>query len=352
LGTIGLALAVISTAGAIFALNPNGAKGQRTADTVANPSSRNPAALVCYGTIDTETGILPLYPVQPSRVVAVPVKEHQTVKKGDVLLQLDDRLAKTRFDQAKADLDAATADLALARKAPEQYQAKTMQQQAAIEAITHDLRSAQHVLARKTELLKDKLINVVEVNVSEELVKKAQAGLRAEEAKMRELKLYDPAVPLAKAEAQVLAKKAQLEQAQLALNETQVVAPVDGQVLQILVGPGSLLAADPRQPALFFAPAGPRIVRTEIEQEFANRLRIDLPVLVQDEYGGSAARPGKVARMADWYTRPRMQMLDPMRLLANEVRTLECIITLEPGQPTFRLGQRVRVTAGKTPGEL
>lgn len=344
-GSVGLAALAVSTAGAIFALTPPGAKGQRTPD----PASGRPAApLVCYGTFDIEPGVLPLYPVHAGRVVDVPVQENQHVKKGAVLLRLDSRLEKSQLDQAKADADAAAADLALARKLPEQIAAKTAQQQAAIDAATHDLRAAERGLDRKRQLEKDKLLNPLEVAAAEELVNKAKAGVRAEEAKMNELKLADPKLQIDRAEAQVAAKKAQLDRAQIALDETQLHAPADGQILQVFVAPGSLLAPDPRQPAVFFAPAGPRVVRAEIEQEFANRLAVGQAVSIQDEYGNGPARPGKVARIADWYTRPRVAIHDPMRALSNDTRTLECIITVEPGQPAFRLGQRVRV---KTPGD-
>lgn len=353
-GSIGLGLLVISTAGAIFALNPSGAKGQRAGEPSPTGTNRSPAPLVSYGIMDVETpGVMPLYPVQAGRVIEVPVHENQSVKKGTILLRLDNRLAKDRLDQAKADLDAATADVNLARKLPEQMQAKTEQQQAAIEAVTRDLNAARLLHTRKKELLEGKqpLINAHEVAIAEEQVKKAEAGLKAEQAKLRELQTVDPKISLTKAEAQIASKKSQLDQAQLALEETEIVAPLDGEVLQLLVGPGSLQTADPRQPALFFAPNGPRVVRVEIEQEFANRMSVGLPVKVQDEYGTSPERTGKVSRMADWYSRPRTQLQDPMRMLGNDVRTLECIITLEPGPMPFRLGQRVRVTTGKLPGE-
>jgi multidrug resistance efflux pump len=345
-GTVGLAALALSTAGAIFALTPNGAKGQRTPEPTTG--ARPGAPVVCYGTIDVEPGVLPLYPMQAGRVIDVPVHENQNVKKGAVLLRLDNRLAKSQLDQAKADADAAEADLALARKLTEQLAAKTAQQQAAIDAATHELHAAERSFERKKQLEKDKLLNPLEVAAAEELVNKAKAAVRAEEARMRELKLTDPKLQIDRAEAQAAAKKAQLDKAQLALDEDQLLAPTDGQVLQVFVGAGSLLAPDPRQPALYFAPAGPRIVRAEIEQEFANRLVVGQSVKIQDEYGNGPERPGKVARIADWYTRSRMQVQDPMRALSSDVRTLECIVTMEPGQPGFRLGQRVRV---KSPGD-
>jgi hypothetical protein len=38
-------------------------------------------------------------------------------------------------------------------------------------------------------------------------------------------------------------------------------------------------------------------------------------------------------------------LLEPLQF--NDVRTLECIITLDPNQPPLRIGQRVRVRIQK-----
>jgi hypothetical protein len=51
-----------------------------------------------------------------------------------------------------------------------------------------------------------------------------------------------------------------------------------------------------------------------------------------------------VTRLSDWYTHRRSILLEPMQF--NDVRTLESIITLDPGQPMLRIGQRMRVTLG------
>ena len=41
-------------------------------------------------------------------------------------------------------------------------------------------------------------------------------------------------------------------------------------------------------------------------------------------------------------------LLEPGQL--NDVRTLECIIALEPDQPPLRIGQRVRVVIDRSVG--
>jgi multidrug resistance efflux pump len=351
-GVIGVVVLVVSAAGAIFALNPGGGGSNRAGGSPPTEPNRG-GPVVCYGNYDVDPGIISMYPIQPGEVVEVKAKENDHVKKGAVLIRLDDRVAGYRLAQAKADYDAAEAQLRQGRLAPEQLKAKREQQQAALEAARRDFAAADLVYQRKKQLLDDSkglrtpLINPLDVSAAKELVEKAKVGITAEEAKLRELDLADSTVQVTMAEANAAAKKAQLEQAQYAFDKCTMTAPTDGEVLQILVGPGHMLSGHPQQPALIFAPAGPRIVRAEVEQEFANRLMAGQPVTVQDEHGGDVRASGKVARIADWYTRPRSQTQDPTRLLTSDVRTLECVITIDPGQPAFRLGQRVRVSTGR-----
>jgi len=342
--SVGLAALAVSAAVGIYALNPDlgGQGGRVTAQTPTEPNSR----LVCYGLVDVDFGVLALYPLQSGRVVEAPTRENQVVKQGTPLLKLDDRLAQFRVKQAQADHAAAAAQLAQARHLPKQYEAKMRQQQAAVAAAEADARAAQFVLDRKRQLEKDRLANPLEVSAAAELVAKAKAAVSAEQAKLTELGLVEPLQQVARAEADEQAKKAQLEQAEFALAECTLRAPADGQVLQILIGPGNVAPADPRQPAVMFCPTGPRLVRAEIEQEFAGRIGVSQAVTVEDEYGRGTPQTGKVTRVAEWYARPRSQAADPLKAMTSDVRTLECIIALDPSQHHFRLGQRVRVKAG------
>ena len=50
---------------------------------------------------------------------------------------------------------------------------------------------------------------------------------------------------------------------------------------------------------------------------------------------------GSVLRCADWIANRRSMIDEPGQ--RNDVRTLECIITLDPGEPNLRIGQRMRV---------
>lgn len=344
LWVVGLVSLVGSTAGAIFALNPNAGADPGKPRGPNDPNGRH-GSVVFYGHVDVEMGVIPLFPSQQGRIVEVTTQENKPVKKGEVLLKLDDRLARLRLREAEADVKAGQAQLDEARKATKQHEAKTAQQQAAIEAMEARLAAAKQGTRRVQELIKDKLLKETspEAITAEKLVGEAEAGVKAEKARMTELALFDPNLPIARAEADLAARQSRREQAQLGVDECLLVAPSDGEVLQVLVGPGSVLSAQVPQPAINFCPASPRIVRAEIEQEFANRVSPNGDVLVQDENGASAVWKGKIVRIADWFTKSRSQ--DAFRLMNQEVRTLECIVALEQ-TPGLRLGQRVRVTAG------
>src|SRR5258708_36814839 len=91
----GLTLLAASGAGAGWFLHaPTTAAGLKDAPNAAKAADESSTDAVVIGLVDVEEGIMPLFPVQSGRVVAVSVKEGQDVSAGSVLLRQDDRLAK------------------------------------------------------------------------------------------------------------------------------------------------------------------------------------------------------------------------------------------------------------------
>src|SRR5207253_1795900 len=101
------------------------------------------------------------------------------------------------------DHEQAVAQLREIEKLPKQFEAKKAQQQAAIDGMKHRLAAAEHVRDRKQQLLKDNLANALEVAAADEQAKEAAAGVRAEQAKLDELKLSDPEAQVLRARSDV-----------------------------------------------------------------------------------------------------------------------------------------------------
>lgn len=341
---LGLCTLAASAIGAhwLFGSMPAGAPPVATGRNTLPPGVSSGA--VCFGYVDLEHGTTSLYPLQPGRVAEVLVHENDRVEAGTPLLALEDGAARSRVDEARAAVAAAQQQLAHARKQPQRHQVRLAMQQAAIEAVDKRLSAARHLFDRKKELEKSTLLNPKEVAAAADEIKELQALREVETQKLAELKLTDPLVDVQRAEAETALMEAKLRQAEQALAECTLKAPRAGTVARILVTPGEVLGMPPRQPALIFAAQEPRIVRAEIEQEFAGQVAVGQTVRLQDDTNASLTCSGRVTRISDWYLQRRTVFQEPVRY--NDTRTIECIIALDRNHPPLRIGQRVRVMFG------
>jgi HlyD family secretion protein len=272
----------------------------------------------------------------------VAVHENELVEVGGPLLRLDDEVARIQVREAEAALRAAEAQSTEIAKAPQLHRLLLAQQEAAVTAAAHDLAAARLVAERKRALARDKVVGQEEADAAAELAKKLEAAEQAEQAKLESARLRDTGQEIARTEADVAARRAQLDKARRALRDCELRAPVTGNVLRILTHVGELVGPQSQQSAVVFRPEGMDIVRAEVDQEFAAGVEIGQRVSVRDEaHDIEPAWTGQVARIASWYG-PRRTIL-PETIRLQEARTLECTITLDRGQAPLRIGQRVRV---------
>jgi len=335
--SLGLVTLIASSVGAGWVVNRS-----RAGHSPAVLSESAEPAIVCFGYVDGPSGVTALAPLVAGRVTRVEVQENEPVIAGSVLIRLDDRLAQFRLRQVEASLAAAREQLAQARKLPRQQQIKVAQQRAAIDAVKYRVEGTRTTLARKRRQAEKEIVGQTETDVTETLLHELAALYQVETGKLSELQLNDPDAGVRQAQADVDAKEAQLDEARAALEEYALKAPADGTALRVLVGPGDVVGAQAKQPAVIFGPAGRRIVRAEVEQEFARSVAIGQAASIRDDSNGEGSWSGHVIRISDWYTQRRAVMPEPLQY--NDARTLECIIELDAGQPALRIGQRVRVT--------
>ena len=83
-----------------------------------------------------------------------------------------------------------------------------------------------------------------------------------------------------------------------------------------------------------------------LNQEFADQIQVGQAALITDSETLKGTIRGKVKRISDWFAQRRSPLFEPRQL--NDVRTLECIIEIDPAQAKdLRIGQRVRVKIEK-----
>jgi multidrug resistance efflux pump len=171
------------------------------------------------------------------------------------------------------------------------------------------------------------------------------------ERKLAQLKEIDPQVKADEARAGVTSAEAARAKAQSAVNLCVVRAKTAGTVEHLSIGPGSTLGIGTHAPALLIVPAGPRIVRAEVEAEFAHRVGPELEgkgVTIIDGTDANLTYSGTVRRVATAFLTKRS---NADGFLGNDTRVLEVRIEVADaapaGKPPLFVGKRVRVNLGR-----
>lgn len=339
-----LLLAAVSVGAGFAFTNAGDAGGNKS----AGPG--NTHVVVCVGHVDTRKGTQLLLPAQSGRVVRVLVNDNDEVEEGAVLLELEDDLYRAQEREARADLEAAEEMLKTAEKfkgiktGDNDTSFARAQQLAAIEGAKIQLGIAQRQLQKAEDWAKREQVGANDVKMAEDAVKGKEVALKAEQAKLEELdaKLGSAVVAAAKA---VDGKRAQLEKAKLAVKECKLFAPCKGKVLRVTVNTGDLVGPQAKERVVVFCPSGPRIVRAEVEQEFVAGIAKGMVATFQDDSTAEGNWHGKVVDISDWFSLRRSVLPEPTQF--HDVRTVECIIEIDPDQPPLRINQRVRVTIGR-----
>lgn len=306
--------------------------------------------VVCLGRIDLESGLVPMVPQQPGAVTEVLVYEGQQVKKGDILLKVQDEAFVRKAAEAEASVRIAETQLAQAKQSIEAHAEIVKAQEAVIRGHREKL-VADEAMARKAERLAN--LNIPEVSAEQvELARRNVSAQRevilAEEAKLEQIKKSKPEAKVDEAAKNVELRKTQVEQAREALERCSLKAPQDGTVLQLQATVGSQFGATPTHPALIFAPNGNRIVRVEVDQEFAGRITLGASATIQDEANNNGpSYQGKVSRIGDAFL-PSYDALKTGAVISpgSDNRVLQVIVSLDDASPLPRLGQRMRVSIG------
>jgi len=189
-------------------------------------------------------------------VVGVDVQDFQFVRRGQLLVQIDDRLFREKVDQARAQLASQQAALDNSVQQRASAEASIALAQAALVNTGAQGDKARADLGRIDQLVADGSLSVREQDQSRAAhaaavagVAQARANLAIARVNLRSVLVNRAALAAAVANAAALLKAAQVD-----LDNTRIVAPEDGQLGQVTVRNGayvssgaSLMGLVPRQ---------------------------------------------------------------------------------------------------------
>ncbi|HEY1190644.1 MAG TPA: hypothetical protein VGE74_23635 [Gemmata sp.] len=361
---VGLALAIGSLVGARL-LTSSGPEVVAKGDS----APRSAGGPVVLGTVDTDPppvsyGLPPV--LQSGTVLKVSVRDHEDVTVGQELYSFDSTIQKKDVDLAKAAVAYAQTKVAQARELAKQHEATI--------AFTRDsaLKNADRkvkLAEAHSKLVKDTLTQgyrlekipepewAAKLAIEPALYKAnidydAALGERDSiQANLDRLKAVDPQVNVKEAQAAVEQAKEQQARAEAAVALCVVKARTAGTVEQVSISPGTTLGISTRTPALWLIPAGKRVVRAEVEADFAHRVGPDLvgkQVTVMDHSDAKLTYTGTVRDIGSTFL---LKRASAENFLGGDTRVIEAVIDIaDPapaGKPPLRVGQRVRVNLGQ-----
>lgn len=214
---------------------------------------------------------------------------------GDVLATLnqDDALAAVEVASRGLDLACAERDKIVAGAHP-----------ALIEAAHHRVRQLQESLqylkgahAREVLLSNKNASTQDKLELAGMSLRQTEEELREAEAKLRHLKTITRSEEMALSNAQVALAEARVREAKVGLERTELRAPTDGTVLEIVKRPGeAVLQLDPT-PVLVFADLSELQVRAEIDERYANEIVVGASAMVKGRNLGGREILGEVTRI-------------------------------------------------------
>jgi len=175
----------------------------------------------------------------PGKIEQIMVEEGDLIRKGDVLVKIEQDVVDLEMNQAYSAWQAAQAQYEKAKKGPRVQEIENVR--ALVEQGQKDFIDAEQAFERAQRLFESGTISKTQYEEYERIYRSAKTQLENAERSLRLMEEGASVVELAMAEAQAQAMEAQYQLAQLKLGYTQIQAPMAGVVAQIFVDEGNLV---------------------------------------------------------------------------------------------------------------
>jgi membrane fusion protein, multidrug efflux system len=242
-----------------------------------------------------DTHIVHISPQIAGQVIQIAVNDNETVRRGQLLVQIDPADPTAKLNQANAQLVAAETQVVQAQAT--EKGAEAQEQNAAADLARYKL-----------------LQRIAPSAVAQEQIDQAVATARSATAQRDAAKAQ-----ILNAQAQIKLNRAEIAQAQINLGYTRIVAPVDGHVAQKSVALGNYVT--PGQELLAIVPLRMWVTANFKETQLAH-MRVGQPVTVSVDSCGSKDIRGHVDSIQRGAGQA-FQILPPENATGNFVKVVQ-----------------------------
>lgn len=270
-------------------------------------------------------------------VMRVLVHDYDVVQPGQLLVWIDDRIYRSRVEQARANLSAAEAALANSTQARASRSAGLEGQVAGVEGARAQLAKARADMVRANDLARDGAISMRERDQTLAALAQAQAQLRQAQAgsEISRQDIRTVEVGRGALEAQVAAARAQLHAAEIDLEHTVIRAPEGGVLGEVGIRVGAYVTNGSQ--LLAIVPPD-RWVIANFKETQTGRLRPGQPASMTVDALNGARLEGHIERLSP-AAGSEFAVLKPDNATGNFVKIPQRIgvrIAVDPGATEAR----------------
>ncbi|RJG46121.1 MULTISPECIES: HlyD family secretion protein [unclassified Mesorhizobium] len=267
-------------------------------------------------------------------VSEVAVQDYQSVKSGQLLVRLDDRIFAQKLEQARATLASQQAGLANSAQQRLSAEARIRASEAEVEGARVTLDNAEASWRRIEPLLKRGVVTESSADTTRSTMEQARATYHQAQAGLEVSRqdLQATIVSRQSLEAAVQGAEAAVHLAEIDLQNTRIVAPEDGRLGEVGARLGQYVSAGTQLVAV--VPQRMWIVANFKETQLAG-MKIGQPVTMKIDALQRASLTGRIERFSP-ATGSEFSVLRPDNATGNFTKVSQRLpirIAIDPGQP-------------------
>jgi HlyD family secretion protein len=307
------------------------------ASTATEPTTKPSRVIAAAGRVEPSSEEIRIASELDGRLKRVFVEEGQAVRAGQVVAELDNGEFSARVALAKASIserEAALSRLVNGSRKQERGEARASVKEA--EVIVENTRLERE---RRRHLLARGAISRTELDSTDREFQVAHARLEA--ARERSSLVDDQSRPedVARVQAEIASAKARLQETESMFLKTMIKSPINGVVLRKKLKTGESVSSKGEPPILTLGDISKLRVRADVDETDVAKLAVGLKAWVTAPAYGDRKFTGRVVQIGQALGRKNLRTDEPTERV--DVKILETLIELDPGQTALPIGLRV-----------